>query len=94
MDIAVANDEKGRQFHAEVDGHRAHLDYLKQKDGTLNLIHTEVAPALRGKGVGEALVRYALDAARSGGVKVIPTCPFVKKFIERHPEYRDVVAPR
>ena len=92
MDIAVANDEKGRQFHAEVDGHRAHLDYLQQKDGTLNLVHTEVDPALRGKGVGEALVRYALDAARSAGVKVIPTCPFVKKFVEHHPEYRDLVA--
>jgi len=91
MDIAVENDEKGRQFHAEVDGHRAHLDYVKQKDGTLNLVHTEVDPALRGKGVGEALVRQALDSARSAGGKVIPTCPFVKKFLERHPEYQDVV---
>lgn len=92
MDVAVENDEKGRQFHAEIDGHRAHLDYVKQQDGTLNLVHTEVDPALRGQGVGEALVRHALDAARSGGVKVIPTCPFVKKFVERHPEYRDLVA--
>jgi predicted GNAT family acetyltransferase len=92
MDVAVENDEKGRQFHAEIDGHRVHLDYVKQPDGTLNLVHTEVDPALRGQGVGEALVRHALDAARSGGVKVIPTCPFVKKFVERHPEYRDLVA--
>ncbi len=91
MDVAVENDEKGRQFHAEIDGHRAHLDYVKQQDGTLNLIHTEVDPALRGQGVGEALVHHALDAARSGGVKVIPSCPFVKKFVERHPEYRDLV---
>ena len=93
MDISVANDEQGRQFHAEIDGHRAHLDYAKLQDGTLNLIHTEVDPALRGKGVGEAVVRFALDSARSGGSKVIPTCPFVKKFVERHPEYADLVAP-
>jgi predicted GNAT family acetyltransferase len=94
MDISVANDEQNRQFHAEIDGHRAHLDYLPLHDGTLNLIHTEVDPALRGKGMGEAVVRFALDAARRGGFKVIPTCPFVKKFIERHPEYEDVVAHR
>ena len=94
MEIEVQNDEKGRQFHAEVDGHRAHLDYLKHKDGTLDLIHTEVDPALRGRGVGEAVVRHALDEARSRGVKVIATCPFVKKFIERHPDYQDLVAVR
>ena len=92
MEIRVQNDEQKRQFHAEVEGHKAHLDYVKEKDGTLNLVHTEVAPALRGRGVGEAVVRYALDAARSAGVKVIPTCPFVKKFVERHPDYRDLVA--
>ena len=94
MDISVENDEKGRQFHAEVDGHRAHLDYVRHPDGTLDLIHTEVDPALRGKGVGEAVVRFAFDAARSGGFKLIPTCPFVKKFVERHPEYADLVTHR
>jgi hypothetical protein len=94
MDISVANDEERRQFHAELDGHRAHLDYVRQQDGALDLIHTEVDPALRGKGVGEAVVRFALDAARSGGLKIIPTCPFVKKFIERHPEYGDLVTHR
>ena len=92
MEVEVQNDEKGRQFHAEVDGHRAHLDYVKQKDGTWNLVHTEVDPALRGKGVGEALVRHALEMARSGGFKIIPSCPFVKKFLAHHPEYRDLVA--
>ena len=94
MEIEVQNDEQGRQFHAEVDGHRAHLDYLKHQDGTLDLLHTEVDPALRGKGVGEAVVRYALDAARGRGVKVIATCPFVRKFVERHPDYQDLVAVR
>jgi predicted GNAT family acetyltransferase len=44
--------------------------------------------------VGEAVVRQALDTARSGGFKIIPTCPFVKKFLERHPDYQDVVARR
>jgi predicted GNAT family acetyltransferase len=94
MEISVTNDEQGRQFHAEVDGHRAHLDYVRHADGTLDLVHTEVDPALRGQGVGEAVVRFAMDAARSGGFKVIPTCPFVKKFVERHPEYEDVVTHR
>jgi len=93
MQVQVQNDEQGRRFHAEIDGHRARLDYLRH-DRTLNLVHTEVDPALRGKGVGEAVVRHALDTARLQGLKVIPTCPFVKKFVERHPEYQDLVETR
>jgi predicted GNAT family acetyltransferase len=68
MDISVTNDEERQQFHAEIDGHQAHLDYVPLPDETLNLIHTEADPAHRGRGVGEAFVRFAwtpLGAAAS-----------------------------
>jgi uncharacterized protein len=92
MKIELHHDEQGRRFHTEVDGHPARLDYARHQDGTLDLVHTEVDPALRGKGVGEALVRGVLDEARRRGVKIVPRCPFVQKFLERHPEDRDLVA--
>ena len=61
------------------------------KYGRLALIHTEVLPAHEGPGVGGALVRFALDDARRRGLRVIATCPFVRAYVERHPETHDIV---
>ena len=56
------------------------------------LLHTEVPEALSGQGVGSKLVRGTLDAVRAEGLKVVPRCEFVAAYIERHPEYRDLLA--
>ena len=53
--------------------------------------HTEVPPALEGRGVGSRLARAALDDARRRGLAVVPRCPFIAAFIRRHPAYRDLV---
>jgi len=61
------------------------------------LIHTEVAGAHKGRGIAAELARFALEDARRRGLRVIPSCPYVRAFLERHPEYDDVVvaaAPR
>jgi predicted GNAT family acetyltransferase len=58
------------------------------------LAHTEVDPAFEGQGVGGELTRAVVDDIRSqGGLEVVPTCPFVASWIDRHPEYVDVVTP-
>lgn len=54
--------------------------------------HTVVDDAFEGRGVGSTLVRAALDAARDEGLRVVPQCPFVRSFIERHPEYADLTS--
>ena len=64
--------------------------YLRH-GGEIVFTHTEVPPALEGRGVASALARAALDDARRKGLAVIPRCPFVAAFIRRHPEYRDLV---
>lgn len=54
--------------------------------------HTEVLPEFEGQGVGSALARYALDDVRAEGTRrVQPLCPFIKSYIERHPDYQDLV---
>lgn len=54
--------------------------------------HTEVDPTFEGRGVGSALVKQALDDVRAKGThEVMPLCPFVKAWIQRHPDYRDLV---
>ena len=54
--------------------------------------HTEIAPRRRGQGLGEQLVRAALDDQRRAGRRVVPQCWFVAQFIDEHQEYADLVA--
>jgi uncharacterized protein len=53
--------------------------------------HTEVPPALGGKGIGSKLIKGALDQVRADGLKVIAQCPFVKAFIEKNSGYQDLL---
>jgi predicted GNAT family acetyltransferase len=84
------NTERNR-FELDADGHIAFSNY-KRADGVLTILHTEVPKALEGRGIGSVLIRGVLDTARSQGLKVITVCPFAKSYIERHPEYADLLA--
>jgi predicted GNAT family acetyltransferase len=64
----------------------------RRRNGRIAFIHTEVDEALEGRGLGSRLVETALEDARRDGLEVVPLCPFVAAFIERHPEYEEVVA--
>lgn len=92
--MEIRHDTERHRYVAEVDGHEGVLDYRRLDDGTLDYRHTFVPPALRGRGIGAKLVLHALDEARSQGVKIVPTCPFVERVIADHPEYRSLVAER
>jgi predicted GNAT family acetyltransferase len=66
------------------------LDYVV-KPGRIALVHTEVLPTHRGQGIGELLARFALDDARRRGLRVIASCPYVRAYVEGHPETHDIV---
>lgn len=96
MAIEVHDVPGEKHFAAVVDGAPAgRAVYLKTPELVV-LTHTEVDPAFEGRGVGSALARTALDQAREWGLRVLPLCPFIKGYIERHREYVDLVyqAPR
>jgi predicted GNAT family acetyltransferase len=97
MDLDVQHDPRAHKFYAVVDGHEAKIEYAEAGAGArrvLDLRHTFVDPALRGRGVGEALVARTLEMARQEGSRVIPTCPFIKGYLAAHPEAGEgVVAP-
>ena len=78
MDVTVVHEPTRRRFVAHAGG-------LEQD--VVDFRSTYVDPSLRGHGVGEKLVRQALDWAREEGLKVIPTCWFVDTVVRRHPEY-------
>ena len=78
-------------FVATLDGAlAARADYLLAGD-LIIFAHTEVDPRFDGRGVAAALVRHSLDEARRRGLAVIPLCPFYQGWIQRHPQYQDVL---
>ena len=56
----------------------------------LSLLHTEVSSSLKGQGIGQQLVEYAVEYARKNQLKIVPVCPFVIRQFEKNPEYNDV----
>ncbi len=91
-DITVTNNADAGRFETTIGGHTAFTEYRMLATGVL-FPHTEVPPALEGKGVGSALAREALDWARAQGLKVMPVCTFIAGWIKRHPEAHDLVHP-
>lgn len=90
MTETVENNKSENRFQTEVDGFLAFIDY-DLDENTLTLIHTEVPAELGGKGLGGKVVKAALDYAKDQGLKVIPQCPFVAHYIEKHKEYGALV---
>ena len=86
----VTDNADQSRFELDVDGQTAVLQYM-DRDGALYLTHTEVPPELEGRGIGSRMVKHALEQAKSRGLKVAPWCPFVRAYIQRHPEYQPLV---
>ena len=92
-DISVADNPAQQRYEATVDGQVAGFAQYKVKDGHMVFTHTEVDPAFEGQGVGSVLARQALDDVRAKGQHdVVALCPFIAAWIERHPDYQDLLA--
>jgi predicted GNAT family acetyltransferase len=89
--MELVNNEAIHNIELMVDGYRSFIDY-KQKGDKLYLIHTEVAPELRGKGVAEALVEKTFRYIEAKGLKLVPLCVYVQLFLKRHPEWNRLLA--
>jgi len=81
----VTHNEAKGQFEIALGNERALLQY-RRTDRSITLIHTEVPQASRGRGLGNQLIRAALDYAHFNQLKVVPVCPFVKAYLKKHPE--------
>jgi hypothetical protein len=90
--VVTDNSERG-QFEIRVDGEMAGLAAYHQVGANLDFTHTEIDDRFEGQGLGSLLIRAALDTARERGMGVLPHCPFVRSYIERHQEYLELVPP-
>lgn len=88
---SVTHEPERQRFVAEIEGHLSVADY--RLDGkVMQMVHTGVHPSLRGHGVAAALVEAALQHARSAGLRVDPQCSYVRTYMNRHPETKDLLA--
>ena len=87
----VKNNEGARRFEAEVEGHQAILNY-RRAGQSIFLVHTEVPEAIERRGIGSSLAQAALEFARLKHLQVVPVCPFVAAYLQKHPEFSDLLA--
>jgi uncharacterized protein len=90
-DAEIQHQENGKRFTLRTPSGLAYISYAEPDERTIDLQHTVVPEADRGQGVGGTLVRTAVRHAREEGKRVIPTCPFVKAWLDRNPDAKDVV---
>ena len=96
MDLAKINtveNEEASRFELVVESHVSFVQYKVGKSGHWYLVHTEVPSQIKSRGVGNKLVRETLNLVEAKGVKIVPSCPFVRAFMKRHEEeYRHLLA--
>ncbi len=80
------------RFELEVNSYVAFIEFDKIDPAILDLVHTEVPKELAGKGIGSQLVVGALQYCKVNTFKIIPSCPFIKNYIEKHPEWLELVS--
>lgn len=79
------------KFEIEENGHIAYLEFETDASGWMTIWHTEVPPALRGRGLATELAQAAFEHARENHLRVDVVCPSALHFLSQHPEYRALV---
>jgi uncharacterized protein len=92
-ELRIVDNEEARRFELWLGEELAGVMIYRSRPNALALIHTEVDPGFSGQGLGGKFVAAVLDQLRESEVKILPLCPFVSSYVERHPEYLDLVAP-
>jgi len=91
MSESITRNEARQRYELHAEGGIAVAHY-EMRDQAIALVHTVVPERLQGQGLASMLIKGALDDIRARGLKVLPECPFVARYIERHPEERDLLA--
>jgi predicted GNAT family acetyltransferase len=89
--FSVVENPEAERFEIHAGARLAGFTAYKRRPGLIAFIHTEVEPAFEGQGVGGRLIAAALDTARGESLAVLPFCPFVRGYIDKHHEYLDLV---
>ena len=91
MDIEVKHDKENDRFVAEIEGNKAYLSY-NVNDDIIDLSYAFTPTELRGKGIAKIVAEYAFNYAKENNLRVIPSCSYVRAFVERNENYKDLLA--
>jgi uncharacterized protein len=91
MAVAVEDNAAEQRFEVSKDGELAGFTAYRRSDKQIAFVHTEIDGRFEGQGLGSRVIRTALDDARREELAVLPFCPFVLGYIQRHPEYTELV---
>ena len=87
----LIDNNKDHQYELHVEKGIAKIEYIITKNEEIYLTHTEVPPAMEGKGIGSQLVEKALKNIEERKLTLVPLCPFVAGYIQKHPEWKRIV---
>ncbi|WP_426367361.1 GNAT family N-acetyltransferase [Streptomyces sp. E-08] len=90
---AVRRVDPRHRYEILVDGERAGLTAYRDRDDRRVFFHTEVDEAYAGQGLASILVERALTDVRASGMRIVPVCPYVAKFLKKHEEFADITDP-
>src|SRR5947209_5020696 len=91
MTTAVSDNPQGSRYEISADGQLAGFTEYRRFPTVVEFVHTKIEPEYEGRGLASELIRSALEDARENGLQVLPFCPFVREYIERHDEYLELV---
>ncbi len=89
--ISTSDNTGEERYEIRTGGELAGFLQYRLRPGTIELVHTEIDEEFEGRGLGSRLISFALNDARERGLAVLPFCPFVNDYIQRHPAYVDLV---
>ena len=92
-DAEVVDAPEASRYELRLGGRLVGLAAYRRRNGRIAFTHTEVDDDLEGKGFGSRLAQAALEDVGRHGLEVVPLCPFIAHYIDRHPEYQELVAP-
>jgi predicted GNAT family acetyltransferase len=91
-ELRIVDDPKARRYEARLGDRIVAISEYRRASDRVIFLHTEVDPELEGRGIGSRLAAGALDDVRARGLRVTAHCPFIRGYVERHPEHGDLVA--
>lgn len=90
MEFELEDNKEKKRFEVEIEASTAFVEYQKNNE-IISLTHTEVPEELGGQGVGSKMIGKVLSKIKEDGKKVKISCPFIKNYVDKHPEFNDLV---
>ncbi|KTD15535.1 glutaredoxin [Legionella gratiana] len=91
MELNIRHDKQNQKFYVKKNNEESNLKYKKLDEQTLDYYATFVPENLRNQGIADNITDYALQYAKDNNYQVVPSCPYVRSYIKKHPKYQSLV---